>query len=388
MFMNNLFKAIVNHFCKPQYPLSTILYLTNRCNLKCSFCEIGLSNLRKDKNDIKELSKINLDRIVDAMAKLNVNNLYITGGEPFLSQNFWYLLNLCSRKNIIIDGITTNGTTLYLLTNNDILKLNNVKINEIIISLDHSTAIKHDSQRGNKGVFDSIIKFLKSDKAGLINTNYCISTVVSMKNYKELAALIELTAFLKISHINFQPICLESIFVDYENHFFKKTNYHINNDFLLNLNNEINKALLKCEQLKVSSNLSILKIWIKEYFKYNNSKEIFFDKVIKRYVCSKPYNYLHINYNGDLLGCTHIGPLGNINNNDIAKLWINNAIRLKEKLSSGIFFKKCKNCFCDFPSNYRWSLLYHPCKNITHLIKNIYYYYQRYLFKNKGCGLN
>lgn len=379
--MNNFIKAIGNHFYKPFSPLSTVLYLTNRCNLKCSFCEIGLSNLKKEKKEIKELSKLNLERIIKAMVEMHVNNLYITGGEPFLSQNFWYLIDLCINNSINVNGITTNGTTLNKLTNGEISKLHYANLREIIISLDHATAEKHDDQRGKKGVFDDIERFLKSEKSSLINTNYCISSVVSKKNYKELADLIELSYYLKIDHINFQPVCLESIFVDYNGYNSKKDQYYIEKDFLLNLEAEMEKALRRGRELKVSSNLSLLKLWVINYFKYMDSKEFFFNKVIKRFICSKPYNYLHINYNGDLLACTHIGPLDNINNNDIKTLWLNNAIRLKKVLTAGKYFNKCRNCFCDFPTNYRWSLLYKPYQNITHLIKNCSYYYQRYLNK-------
>jgi len=267
------------------------------------------------------------------------------------------------------------------LSESEISILNNAKINKIIISLDYATPDKHDDQRGRKGVFYDILEFLESDNSRLINTNYCISSVVSKRNYKELTGLIELAYFLRIKHVNFQPICLESIFIDYNKFNGKKDSYYIDDMFHKELEDEIEKALKRTRELKISSNLPLLKIWIEKYFKYMDSKYFFFNKVMNGFICSRPYNYLHINYNGDLLACTHIGPIDNINNNDIKKIWRKNAIKYKRILIAGKYYNRCRNCFCDFPSNYRLSLLYKPYKNFPHLIKHCYYYYQRYFNK-------
>lgn len=377
----NIIKLLVNHIYKPLYPVGAVLYLTSKCNLKCKFCEIGLANINKI-FDFNELSTEQIDNVISALNKLKVRNIYITGGEPFLSKNLWYLLKQCSIHSISVDAITTNGTLLNGLDELAISSLNEAKVSKIIISLDHVVPEKHDALRGRVGLFADIESFFRSGKSDKINTTFCLSTVVTKDNYTELSDLIGWAHSVnKIKHLNFQPVCLESIFVDYQGGGGEKQAFYIERRELDSMESHLRMAQSKAESLKMSSTLPVLNTWIRSYFTYINSDVFFFDKVLNKFICSKPYNYIHINYNGDLLACTHIGPIGNIDNQNIVSQWRTAAFKYRQILNSKKYFNKCKSCFCDMAANYRISLLYSPLSNYSKFRKHVFYYINRYLDK-------
>jgi len=380
--VNKIIKSFVNHFYRPFSPIEVILYLTNNCNLKCKFCDIGISNIKNETHPHKELSISQLDKIVEAMITMKVKDVYITGGEPFMAHNLWYLLDLCYRNSLVISAITTNGSTLNTLSNEQIIILNRANIRRIIISVDYPDANRQDNFRGKAGLFHDIELFMASKKSEAIKTNYCLSTVISKQNYKDLSALIKWAVSLKkIRHINFQPVCIDPIFVDYKTEKMEKDSFYIDTPYLDELTTYISDALRTAKEARMSTTLPFLRLWITDYFKYAKTDKLFFKKIMKGFMCSTPYNYLHINYNGDILACTHIGPIENIEKGDIANIWKKAAEEYKKIFKSDIYFRECRNCFCDFGANYRTSLLYKPVKNIKHILRIAPYYIRRYLGK-------
>ena len=377
-----LIKPLINHFYKPLFPVEAIIYLTNKCNLKCDICNIGLENQQDTSTIYKELSCNDIDNILHSLQTMKVKKILVTGGEPFIANNIWYLLEQCAKSDIIVSGITTNGSMLNQLTGNQVNVLNNSKIQKIIISLDYSDKKRHDSFRKKKGLFDSIVNFLNTEKSKTINTNYYLSTVITNKNYNDLSNLINLAAkYRRIKHINFQPICITNIFIDYKADCNVKKNYNINKDSIAGLNRYINKAIKTAEINKISTNLIFIQKWISHYFNCMESNVFFPKKILKSYICSKPYNYIYINYNGDLLVCTHIGPIGNINNVNIYETWKEKSLFYKMLFKKGKYFKKCNHCYCDFSSNFFYSIIYNPITNFNHLTNLFPYYFNRYFNK-------
>ena len=376
---NKAAKLLCNHFISPTSPVEVVLYLTDKCNLACTFCDLGVARRQGRAPRPRELSTRQLAKLLDAMAAMEVGNLYLTGGEPFVAQNIWYLLESCAARGVTVDGITTNGSLLGKLTDQQIATLNGAPVRKIIISVDHADGAKHDAARGRPGLLASIESFLNSPTSARLKAPYSLSTLVSNENYRELEAIVEWASSLKnIRHINFQPVCTQSIFVDYGPAGGEREAFHIGEQSLGELQAGIDSALRKAKSLNISTSLPLLKVWIADYFRYARAETFFFDHVMRGHVCSKPYNYLHVNYNGDLLACTHIYPMGNIDDGDIAQLWRTGARRYKQILEKRRYFSECRNCFCDFPANYRHSLLYRPIKNAAHLGRMASYYAGRW----------
>jgi len=371
-----ILKAYYNKLFYPKYPIGMTLYLNNICNLKCSFCEIGQRNKAKRISEKgASLSKEEIDKLINLCLRTKIKSIYVTGGEPFLSKNLWYLLEKCYKNKIIVEDITTNGTLLNRLEKQEINLLNNVVLN-IIISIDSADERGHDKSRGVIGTFQKIRAFLLNErKRELYKSSFSFNVVVHSKNISELKHIADLSIPWAIKHINFQPISTETIFVDMEK--IQNKEEYVKNFNINIFEKKIEQLFKYCNKRNVSTNLSIFKLWVLYYFKYLNSKKLFFNSFPPKFLCSKVFNYIHINYNGDFLPCTNLNSTVNINDENCFRKWQNNAQRLKMVFKRKRYFSKCRYCFCDFPANFRISLLYFPIRNINLLIKLVSYYLGR-----------
>ena len=85
------------------YPIHLQLYLTNKCNLDCSYC-----SCRNRTRDV-ERDYINLTDDLDQFIKRGLQSVTITGGgEPLMSPLFEGLVSYLYRKQISM-GLVTNG---------------------------------------------------------------------------------------------------------------------------------------------------------------------------------------------------------------------------------------------------------------------------------------
>ena len=88
--------------------------VTDRCDLRCKYCMPQTNPLFYNKKDILTLN--NLKKISEALIKLGIKKIRITGGEPLIRKDIIeYIKFLGSKKvNNEIDELllTTNGTQL------------------------------------------------------------------------------------------------------------------------------------------------------------------------------------------------------------------------------------------------------------------------------------
>jgi len=76
---------------------------TNKCNLSCSFCSC------RDRDKNLELSKQDVDDLLEVLNKVKTRGVTITGGgEPLLFEHIEYLIERLRHQNIEV-GLTTNG---------------------------------------------------------------------------------------------------------------------------------------------------------------------------------------------------------------------------------------------------------------------------------------
>lgn len=93
-------------------PLRSLrLSVTDRCNLRCSYCMPELDYRWLPREEL--LSFEELGTLVDAFLDLGVTRVRLTGGEPLLRQNLDRLVAaLASRERIEDLALTTNGVLL------------------------------------------------------------------------------------------------------------------------------------------------------------------------------------------------------------------------------------------------------------------------------------
>jgi len=141
---------------KNQMPLYLILYVTDRCNLKCSHC-FYWDKLNK-KNEIK---LENIEKIAKSLK--GVINVGFTGGEPFLRKDIEKIIYLFRvNSGMKIASIPTNGTLTSIVLDkvDKILTENQDLYLHISISIDGSEKL-HEEIRGVSGCFSRSMNTLK-----------------------------------------------------------------------------------------------------------------------------------------------------------------------------------------------------------------------------------
>ncbi len=177
---NNLDKALVDDFGRVGRKLR--LSVTDRCNMQCSYCmprdmdrsdKSGRNNeaiakrwLAKD----EVLSYEEFLRISQIMARLGIEKIRVTGGEPLLRPGVQELIVGLSKINGIKSiSMTTNG--LYLGEKADLLKKSGLQ--NVNISLDTFKAARFKAMCGIDGLHKVLNSIYASEDAGLkvkINT--------------------------------------------------------------------------------------------------------------------------------------------------------------------------------------------------------------------------
>ena len=75
-----------NLLLKKSIPISLIIFLTNRCNARCSFCFIDFDD-GFTQNKTNELSVEDYKKLAFNLGN-DLHHLNFTGGEPFLRSDF------------------------------------------------------------------------------------------------------------------------------------------------------------------------------------------------------------------------------------------------------------------------------------------------------------
>ena len=167
-----------------------IFFVTSRCNSNCRHC-FNRSNLN---NNIKDLTLKEIDKLSKSLPE--IENLLLSGGEPFLRSDLAELINIFkANNNIKTVSIPTNGILTDRIVEEcvKILKIEGLRGLSINLSLD-GLAKTHDQIRGVKGNFEKALGALK--ELGKLKETHArldvlINSVVSEDNYQELFGLFK-----------------------------------------------------------------------------------------------------------------------------------------------------------------------------------------------------
>jgi cyclic pyranopterin phosphate synthase len=93
-------------------PLKNLrLSVTDRCNLRCSYCMPEAEYVWLSREDILHYEE--MSRLVDVFAQAGVDRVRLTGGEPLLRRDLPELVAMIAKKTAIGDlALTTNGVAL------------------------------------------------------------------------------------------------------------------------------------------------------------------------------------------------------------------------------------------------------------------------------------
>lgn len=124
-----------------------------------------------------------------------LGHINITGGEPFIRQDFWQILEIFHQHHRHLSyGILTNGT---MLNQNAIQKLQTLQPSFIQVSVE-GTEKTHDSIRG-KGNFAETVEVIKS----LVQAKFyvLIAFTAHRQNFREFSDVVNLGAKLHVGRV-------------------------------------------------------------------------------------------------------------------------------------------------------------------------------------------
>lgn len=162
------------------------LAVTDRCNLRCSYCmpEHGMKFLSKS----AILSFEEMLRTVSILAKNGVSKVRITGGEPFVRNNLMdFLWKLSDLEGINEIALTTNGvlTAPYL---SDLKAIGVKTINLSLDTLDKSRFLQITKRDEYEAVINTLHKMIDMDFEVKIN-----AVIMEGQNTEDVLSLTEFT---------------------------------------------------------------------------------------------------------------------------------------------------------------------------------------------------
>ncbi len=315
-YRNSFYKKTKNNKFVP-YPTFVIWDCTRQCNLKCEHC--GAS---KEKYTL-ELSKKEILKVINDLAKVKTRMFAVTGGEPFLRQDLLEILEYANKKGLKT-GIASNG---FLINKNLATKIKASKIYSMQISLDGLNDT-HNKIRNNHKSFTNTIQAIKNLQE--INLPVLqVATTITKSNLNELNTLF---TFLKELNIKMWRISIVM-----------PIGRALNKNLLLD-RNEMNYLLTFVKK----NNHKGIKIHIAENLTFLDKYE---EKVRQEpLLCPVGITACCIGVTGNIRGCPEQPDSskyieGNIKKESILEIWQNGfkRYRLKSILSADKRCSQCKN---------------------------------------------
>lgn len=169
-------------------PRRCTLYLTYRCNLKCEMCFQRSLNHRQPEMSLADIRRL--------LAALDVDELFLCGGEIFVRQDIYEVFALVEELGIRTT-LLTNGTMIHAQGLAFLAQARH--IHRIVVSLD-GLQETHDRVRG-RGTF---LKATAAIQALAPSKEVWTNTVILPSNVDELTACASLYRELGAERVTFQ----------------------------------------------------------------------------------------------------------------------------------------------------------------------------------------
>ena len=306
-------------------PITGTLELTYRCNLDCPHCYCNQPKKSKQIEE-KELSTLEIFKILDALERRGCLWLLLTGGEPLLRDDFSEIYSYAKKKGFLI-SLFTNGT---LITREIADFLSDFAPAHIEITLYGATKAVYEQVTGVSGSFKQCREGIRLLLDRGIHP--ALKTMVTNINKRELGAMKQ---FARSLGVDFR---FDSLLHPRINGSKSPTNYRISAEEIVKLDIEDSERLSKWKKIMPMSGC----------LKKNDSL----------YPCGAGMSTFFINPYGDVGICSMIPDLSyNIKKYSFDDIW--------DSFFPGLLGKKynkdfqCRNCELDLlcPTCPGWSAL-------------------------------
>ncbi len=313
-------------------PPSFITYqVTNRCNAKCSMCNIWKKGGISEEMTLDQITNFASDQAIQK----HLTMLNLTGGEPFLREDLQSIIDifLNNAKNLNFMTFATNGSYCKRVTDsvNQILSHNQrIKIN-IGVSLDGDEKL-HNQIRGVPNLYKKAVETVKTLKQ--IDSNRIhvqVRTTITPSNIDQL----------KNIYANLKNITDDVAF----NLAIVSSSYYSNEDDSekLELTKEDKRKIIKfCDEL-------MLKEPKRAY--YLNTIKSICQTGRRNIPCTAGYFMAYLAPNGDIFPCNIVDEsfiMGNVKEETFSDIWFSQSNHLlRKRLSKYNYCKKCEDN-CDY----------------------------------------
>jgi len=185
----------------PRYPLvHAYLYLSGGCNLRCAHCWISPDFAPRPAAAFDRLTTADVQKTIDGALPLGLSRVKLTGGEPFLNEDVFEIVEVLAGRNLSI-MIETNGT----LIDRDcaaFLKKNGVGF--VSVSVDSHRASCHDAFRGVAGSLEKTAAGIGHLAAEDIDVQVIMSLV--RENAADIEGLVDMAVRLGARSVKINPV--------------------------------------------------------------------------------------------------------------------------------------------------------------------------------------
>jgi radical SAM protein with 4Fe4S-binding SPASM domain len=346
----------------PEQPTFMILQTTVACNSRCRMCSIW-KMVPENELTLEDVQRVFKDPYLSKLRWLN-----LTGGEPFMRQNFAEIVKAAAESlpNLEIIAIPSNGfmpdrvekitrQMLEYLKGTDILLNVNISIDGI--------GAKHEEIRRIPGGFEKVLDSLRRlQELGKENPQLesGAEAIITALNVGEMRKIYEGLKD-KTDHVNLTPAIISSYY----------------------LGNEQMASDVKLKGPDIEEMLAFLQEMEQKepaYAYYFNNVRSIYMHGHRTFPCLMGWKSMYMNAAGDVFPCHLLGPdykMGNVRDASMSEIWTgpkakDTRLRLKEEA----FCAVCTNN-CDLLNNLKeetWSfasyMIQHP-QTFSRLLKEI-----------------
>lgn len=315
-------------------PWAVTYQITDKCNLKCSFCNYHTSET--DYLKLNTFANMDFDLFKRSLDEIKGYPMVIlTGGEPTLHPRFDEIMDEVYKRHFLV-FVVTNGTTLDHASWID-------QADFISVSLD-GVGKDHDDVRGLPGTFDTVVNGLKRATSMKKRPLMFVNSVMATNTYTHIGELVDyLNENVPIDAMNINQLWFKTEKqVEAHNHlcyFPIKNTGSIDTDMDIE---GLGAALVEIRKKKTKFHINffpdIAGSEITDYYTTGKNGK-------KRARCF--WHYCRIKSNGDMYVCDEY-VIGNLKNDTLMDIWMSEEyIRLRAALKKEKSFPICTRC-CDF----------------------------------------
>ncbi len=174
-------------------PFQVLLQVTNRCNMRCSFCDFWPNGVAPR----EELGLEDFARLEAELAALGSFLISIEGGEPFVRPDIVDIVRIFGRRHLPV--LYTNG---WHVDDQAARALFAAGVTNVGVSIDYPDAARHDKKRDLEGTFDRACRAVERLRAAAPRggKQVHVMTVLMKDNQHDIEALLRLSASLGVGH--------------------------------------------------------------------------------------------------------------------------------------------------------------------------------------------